>query len=449
MRRSARISVLAAACAGLSSVLLTAPAAAAPGSPLYGDVNGDGRVDQVVLGSSAAGCTTTVRLGLAGGGYGVPVTRPYTLSEEDYMYCPDLGVVVDLGGDGQVELVLTFFDGTNGGPGLLVLRDWTPSGGFEGQFQPSGIGTADFNGDGLMDVWQRTDQGEGFSTYLNTNDGRLVPGPLGFSSSGLFRVELTDFDGDGGTDVLAYDGDFQDEYTDVLVGFGDGRVVELHNLGDFDAYADASIVDGNGDALPDVRVLEPNGLDQVHLSNGDGTFRLASWGSPAVTVGGVVIGSSYGDSATLTATASGPGALTATLDGQLVALGASLPLYALPLGEHTLVITATEGAEVRTRTVLFDTTTSYADVRALLARFRTEGRVTAATTASLLDRLDRAQAKAVAGSESPAIAYLEQLVAKARNQVKGDALDLQARDVLVRDAQALIADLRAQDEAER
>ena len=44
--------------------------------------------------------------------------------------------------------------------------------------------------------------------------------------------------------------------------------------------------------------------------------------------------------------------------------------------------------------------------------------------------------------------YLSHIVDRAQNQIKGDVADLAARDVLVRDAEAVIEALRLLDEAE-
>jgi predicted extracellular nuclease len=83
--------------------------------------------------------------------------------------------------------------------------------------------------------------------------------------------------------------------------------------------------------------------------------------------------------------------------------------------------------------------TSLSDLRALVNSLSTEGPVTASARASLLDRLDYAERMAAIGSEARTIAALEQFVARALNQIKGDAEDLAARDLLVREARRLIA----------
>jgi hypothetical protein len=176
-------------------------------------------------------------------------------------------------------------------------------------------------------------------------------------------------------------------------------------------------------------------------------------GEPAtdVEVDGVTEGASYGDSTDLTLSWTAPAgvATTATLDGVTIADGATVPLHTLALGTHALVVTSTrEGGATSTTTVEFSTHTSFADLGALITRFRAEGRITQFTATGLHDRLNHAVEKATEGREKPAMDYLAHIVDRALNQIKGDALDLAARDVLVRDAQALIAELEVLDNAE-
>jgi len=130
------------------------------GDPLFGDVNGDGIVDRVTLVDGGPGlCDVSVALGDGSGGFGPPTTYTYA-------------------------------------------KPGTPVGWWvQAIYQPSEIALADFNGDGRQDVYEWTDQGDGFRTFLNTSDGRLVPGPVQFCS-GRPDFELADFDADGAMDVL-------------------------------------------------------------------------------------------------------------------------------------------------------------------------------------------------------------------------------------------------------
>ena len=191
--RYARLTAVAAGPAAVAVGLAGAgPRAEAPGDgnyqgePLSGDIDGNGVADRATLTkTSPATCDVVVELGLGGGRYGPKTTYSYPEprnEEFDFGYCPDMGVIVDLGGDGVSELVLAWFDGSpdpeNLGD-LLVLENFQPVAGFSAIYQPSEIGLAEFNGDGLADVYEWTDQGDGFQSWLNTPGGELVEGPCG------------------------------------------------------------------------------------------------------------------------------------------------------------------------------------------------------------------------------------------------------------------------------
>jgi hypothetical protein len=92
--------------------------------------------------------------------------------------------------------------------------------------------------------------------------------------------------------------------------------------------------------------------------------------------------------------------------------------------------------------------TAYDDLDATLSLYLLNDRTPQHVVNSLQDRLDRAAAAASAGSESRAIGYLEQFISRARNQIKGDAADVVARNTLIDAAQRLIGELRAADVAE-
>ncbi|WP_327584007.1 PQQ-dependent sugar dehydrogenase [Nonomuraea sp. NBC_00507] len=167
---------------------------------------------------------------------------------------------------------------------------------------------------------------------------------------------------------------------------------------------------------------------------------------PVLTMSGVEA-KPYGDSASitpvLTATdaVSGVDAVTAKLDGTEVPSGTAIELWTLPLGEHQLTGTAADKAgRSRTQTVTFSTTTSYADLRTLVARFAKNGSVTHKAAAELLKQLDLAEWHDKRGRPAPAIDALQQFIkiAEKRDNVRTATV----RAALVRDAQALIARLK-------
>ncbi|PXY27727.1 PQQ-dependent sugar dehydrogenase [Prauserella muralis] len=168
---------------------------------------------------------------------------------------------------------------------------------------------------------------------------------------------------------------------------------------------------------------------------------------PAVTLGGVEQ-TAYGDSATITPAfsatdgLSGVGSVSATLDGAPVTSGAEIGLWRLPLGEHTLVVTAKDRAgNTASTSVTFSTGTSFADVSALLGRFTAEGSVTKASAVTLDRQLSSAQRHAEAGRIADAADALQRFAAQAADPKR--VVTAEAREVLVRDAEALIAALSA------
>ncbi len=162
---------------------------------------------------------------------------------------------------------------------LMVLdNDFHPSFGLtEAVFAPYFLGTADFNGDGRMDVYSVTDQGQGIETYLNMGNGTLVPGPVQWCADPL-TYELPDFDQNGATDLLnAYLARCLSNYaTGVAVVLDDGSQNNLQ----FDPIGQnswtAHVVNANGDRFPDVRTVSLlNGEVDYFISTGTGGFVLS------------------------------------------------------------------------------------------------------------------------------------------------------------------------------
>ncbi len=195
--------------AGVGLVGPVAPAGADPVVPIYGDLTGDGIADRVVLGG--ADCGVTVEPGLGGGGYGPAEVHGFALPppKDDASPCPDQGAIVDLGGDGVNELLAAWYDGnscplgsTEPCPQLLVLRDYeVVQQYFDTNVTSSGLGTADLDADGLVDVYRNQGNDEGFFSMLNTPSGGLVPGPLQHDCGEAYN-QLVDLDGNGRLDLV-------------------------------------------------------------------------------------------------------------------------------------------------------------------------------------------------------------------------------------------------------
>ncbi|WP_170322949.1 PQQ-dependent sugar dehydrogenase [Acrocarpospora macrocephala] len=157
----------------------------------------------------------------------------------------------------------------------------------------------------------------------------------------------------------------------------------------------------------------------------------------------------YGDAESITPVftasdaTSGVSSVKATIDGTGVDSSAPVPLWSLPLGEHTFTVTATDNAgNTATQTITFTTRTSYDEVRALITQFQLAGKFNADTAAKLRDRIDRSQEQALKGRIQHAINPLENFISEAGKPNK--IADSAVRAALARDGQALIADLAEQ-----
>ncbi|MEE6306092.1 Ig-like domain-containing protein [Plantactinospora veratri] len=244
--------------AGWVGVVVADAVAGGPAEPIVADVNGDGRMDRVVLDLVTTGTATTCRavvnLGLAGGGLGPAHPYPFLSLPANEPNCPDMGVGLDLDTDPAAELAVTWFAGppTTVAHTLLALDNFRVSRGFNAIFQPSFIGVADFDADRRLDIYEWTDQGEGFASYLNPGTGALVPGPVRYCSGPLTH-RLADFNRNRAMDVvIAYIEGCGAYFSGVVVILDDGSQRHLHS--DVEGLTSWTVETGdvNRDGLVDV-----------------------------------------------------------------------------------------------------------------------------------------------------------------------------------------------------
>ncbi|WP_418058821.1 hypothetical protein [Pimelobacter simplex] len=140
---------------------------------------------------------------------------------------------------------------------------------------------------------------------------------------------------------------------------------------------------------------------------------------------------------TATPTGSPVTSVVARLDGRPVVRGA-VDLWRIPLGTHTLVVTATDAAgNHSTAQVRFRVTTSTKAVKKLVKRFAAEKSMSAATRRNLVTNLDAAIRAEKRGARKPAAAAVKKAI-KAAGKVSG----AQQRKVLRADLRAVVAGLR-------
>ncbi|MDW5328857.1 FG-GAP-like repeat-containing protein [Plantactinospora sp. KLBMP9567] len=273
-RRRLAAAILSVVLTGTLGIAVAPAHAGGTEDPIWGDLNNDGKLDRITLGDAADGERCGV--GVRWGGAGTVVEHPYvppgaTLPTAG---CPDLGTAVDLGGDGTDELVVGWFSGPPTGVGstLLILRNFVPELLGTERAQPSEISRADFNGDGLTDIYWWSDH-HGIRTFLNTPTGQLVPGPIQQDHGSINHHQLADFDGNGAMDiVLAFHGASSLPATGAVVIFDDGAEWWLEQGDDDDGFS-VEVVDPNADGRPDVR--SENGRLVTYFTNrGNRTFHM-------------------------------------------------------------------------------------------------------------------------------------------------------------------------------
>jgi hypothetical protein len=285
-----------------------------------GDFNGDGLLD--LLTTTTSGDTTSLAVLLNNGdGTFQPPVRSGPIGRFFY-------TVADLTGNGLSDVVASAPDGN--------VAAFLSNG--DGTFQPpleipntnqvTVMAVGDLNGDGIPDLVTRG--GAGVNVYMGNGDGTFrALASYTLPVGGPVRGVIADFTGDGIPDLLVVDtGDSrhgEPPGVNVLVGNGDGTFqspvrtpdrlagscrylvaadlrndnvadlvfvdvnsehlyVQLNN-GDgtfqdpVQVFADPAIgrvtvVDVNGDGIPDVLVPHAGGLVHVLLGNGDGTFQF-------------------------------------------------------------------------------------------------------------------------------------------------------------------------------
>ena len=226
-----------------------------------GDFNGDGNLDLAVTttASGSGNGQVSVRLGNGRGGFG-----PVMVTEIGGGDTPLAIAAGDFNRDGKLDLVTGAFGNT-----YSVLL-----GNGDGTFQVrtavltacvGGVGTADFNGDGILDL--AITHGCGFmpgkvSILLGDGQGNFGP-PQDYTTAGQFpgNVTVGDFNNDGMVDLLIAD------FTaapGILLGNGDGTFQNVLKFptGFGNGFAVVAAADVNNDGELDI-VLGDTSFEQT------------------------------------------------------------------------------------------------------------------------------------------------------------------------------------------
>lgn len=176
----------------------------------------------------------------------------------------------------------------------------SPSTGLE----PSSIATADFNGDGKMDLvvanygFVQGTPVNGLTILLGNGDGTFTAGPASpLINESVFAVAVGDFNNDGKADLAVINA--TDNTVTILVGTGDGAFSDGRHISISSAdIAGQSIAVGdfNNDGNIDLAITNGTNTPTILLGNGSGAFSLPSSGqNTAQGCQFIVVGDFNGD----------------------------------------------------------------------------------------------------------------------------------------------------------
>lgn len=233
--------------------------------PSLGDVNGDGLLDVVAVRDEGF---VDVVLNKGDATFEAPVR--YTVLE-----FPDSATVADVNGDGANDLVIA--SDLGGSIGVMLNQGGAVLGAvatFPAPFEDvHGVSAGDFDGDGYVDLAIRH---SGQICWLwNQGNGMFAQGSCAYGQAGYLGRPPTaiDADGDGDLDLISVNP--LEGILGVFLNQGGREIAHAVEQESEQALLGATIVDMNGDSLPDVvatDLTESDALIQVWSNRGGGLF---------------------------------------------------------------------------------------------------------------------------------------------------------------------------------
>lgn len=285
-------------------------------SVAVGDLNGDGKPDLVAANRCASNgdCRNGVAGVLLGNGDGTFQPTVTYSSGGQYAVSVALG---DVNGDGKLDLVVVnqCVSGRDCSTGVVGVLFGNGDGTFgprwtyrSGGWYAVSVALGDVNGDAKPDLLvanQCVSRGHcpngTIAVLLNNGDGTFQPAvAYGSGAQWTRSVALGDVNGDGRPDLMVAN----EGGVSVLLGNGDGTFQSAVAYGSGGSRVrSVAVRDVNGDAKPDLMVASQclssdcsNGAVGVLLGNGDGTFQPAvTYASGGLYSYSVAVGDVNGD----------------------------------------------------------------------------------------------------------------------------------------------------------
>lgn len=253
-----------------------------------GDFNGDGKSDLVAVNNT--GGYVAVYLG---NGDGTFASSPILVNT---LPLPTQAVVADMNNDGFPDLVVLSNQGSvqvfyGNGAGAFTASNFTTyvSGATE-------ILTADFNGDGILDLALEEYSYTGaVAILLGNSDGSFTPMPALAAPEYPSTISVGDFNQDGKPD-LAVGGSVNPGGVQVYLGNGDGTFGQPITVASSVIPVMIAVSDINNDGKQDMLVEDMvNSKLVTLLGNGDGTFTTSAVSVPQQEAGFAIAGDWNGD----------------------------------------------------------------------------------------------------------------------------------------------------------
>jgi hypothetical protein len=262
------------------AVPATYPVGAGPIDVASGDFDGDGKPDLVVANNGDSSLTVLIN---QGAGAFAPAGAAISVCPS-----PTSLTVGDFNGDHNVDVAVVCDDETGATPvgrGRVLFGDGSGRFGTPKPFDaagqiPRGVATADFDGDGHLDLAIALEMSGGVSVLYGNGDGTFARPAVHSTGMSPEWLVVADLDGDGNPDLAVIDQGSNN--TAVLLNTGSGfQQAATYPTGGYPTSIAAA--DMNGDKRVDLITLSAD-LSSVGiaLNQGGGKF-LASLPTPTST----------------------------------------------------------------------------------------------------------------------------------------------------------------------